>query len=219
VAVAPVRREWDHPRVAHASGIHFDECLHLPRGSVRFPIELIPPPGFRADDPQTWPAIDGSLEYVDGRLLYMPPSGDVQQDVCSAVTGVLFAWIKAHAEFVVGSNEAGMILGGDTRGADAAVWRRADARAPTGRYRRTAPVLAVEVAGAEQHEAELRDKARWYLDAGVELVWIVLPESREVVVLSRTRDDRLRSGERLAPVASLPDLQPEVAEFFLQLDP
>ncbi len=204
--------------MSQSGGVHFDECLHLPRGSVRFPIELHPGPGFSADDPATWPRIEGRLELVDGRLLYMPPRGDVQQDVCAAVTGVLFTWVKSHPDFVVGSNEAGMILGGDARAADGAVWRRADAGPRTGRFRRTPPVLAVEVAGQEQGEAELSVKARWYLDAGVEVVWLVLPDAREIVELTRSGAVRHVRGTRLRPRPSLPDLEPEVDDFFLQLD-
>lgn len=137
---------------------------------------------------------------------------------CAAVAGVLFAWVREHADFVVGANEAGMILRGDTRGADGAVWRTSDAGPRTGRYRRAPPILAIEVAGEEQDEGALRGKARWYLDAGVERVWLVLPESREVVVVASAGEQRFGSGARIVASASLPGLEPEVADFFLQLD-
>lgn len=200
------------------AALHVDEWLHLPRAAVRFPIELRPPEGFVVEDVGSWPKIEGRIEFVDGRLLYMPPCGDVQQDVCAAVTGILFAWVRQHRQFIVGSNEAGMLLGGDARGADGAVWRRADAGRRSGRFRRVAPVLAVEVAGDEQGEPELRDKARWYLDAGVEIVWLVFPMTRDVLVLTRDGERRYAEGTRVPAGPSLPGLEPEVAEFFLQLD-
>src|SRR5438093_12487672 len=101
------------------------ETIRVP-DSVRFPIELEPPEGFRADDPGTWPDVEGRLEWVQGRLLYMPPCGDVQQVVAASSVGVLWIWAREHREFVVGGNEAGMLLGRDVRGTEAGVWRRED---------------------------------------------------------------------------------------------
>ena len=187
--------------------------------STKFPIELELPPGFVVDDPGTWPRLDGRLEYVSGRLLWMPPCGALQQRVSLSVAGVLWEWLRTHPDFVGGSNEAGMLLDGDVRGAEGAVWRRADLPAPTERYVAVAPILAAEVAGREEREPQLRDKARWYMARGVIVVWIVLPREREVVVLERDgSDSRHRPGEHLPPRAELPDLAPAVADFFAQLD-
>jgi Uma2 family endonuclease len=194
------------------------ECLHLPRGAVRFPIQLRIPDGFRLDDLSTWPDLAGRLEFVAGRIQYMPPCGDIQQPVCTDVTTELGNWVRAHPEFVVGSNEAGMLLGGEVRSADAGVWRRSDTDPPTGKLRRVAPVLAVEVAGEDEDEDDLLEKARWYLDHGVVVVWIVLPEPREVVVVTQSSTTRHGRGERVAAHAALPDLAPRADALFAQLD-
>jgi Uma2 family endonuclease len=185
---------------------------------VRFPLAAPTPPGFDPEDPSTWPDFPGRWEFVGGRLLFTPPCGDEQADV---VVGVLWAfqpWADRHPEFVVGGNEAGMILGGETRGADAAVWRRDQVGPATGKYRRVPPVLAVEVAGADEGEAELREKGRWYLSNGVAVVWVVLPETREVVVLTSDGESRHGRDHHLPQVPELPDLQPSVASIFRQLD-
>jgi len=187
----------------------YEETVPVPR-AARFPVELRPPPGFRPEEPATWPKVEGALEYVGGRLLYMPPTGDIQQDVAGAVAGLLDRWVDEQPEFVFGANGAGMVLGGDVRGADAAVWRR-DALGPyTGGYRRVPPVLAVEVAGREQGEPELREKAAWYLSRGVKVVWLVLSDTREVVVLDTAGESRHRAGQSLPPCPELPGLAPEV---------
>lgn len=185
---------------------------------VRYPVELHPPPGFRPDDATTWPRVEGRLEYVGGRLLYMPPCGDRQQDVTVDAAYLLRAWSGEHADFIVGGNEAGMILGGEARAADVAVWRKAEVEVHTGGYRRVAPVLAVEVAGQDEGLDELRAKARWYLDHGVLIVWIVLPESREVVVVTASGETRHVMGEQLPAHPALPGLEPAVAAFFTQLE-
>jgi Uma2 family endonuclease len=201
--------------IAPARDSFWYDPIPVPRRAVRFPLEVPTPEGFRPDDPATWPVVSGRLEYVNGRLLYMPPCGDVQQDVCTDVTTALRLWARRHPGFRVGSNEAGMVLGGDTRAADVAVWRRTGPSQPG--YSRVAPVLAVEVAGAEEDEAMLREKARWYLDAGVAVVWIVLPATREVVVITRDGELRRRDGETMPEPPALPDLTPNAGDFFAQL--
>ena len=47
-------------------------------GTVRYPVELVPPEGFDPARVETWPRIDGRLEWVEGRLLFMPPCGERQ---------------------------------------------------------------------------------------------------------------------------------------------
>jgi Uma2 family endonuclease len=185
--------------------------------AVKFPVELEPPEGFDPAEPATWPRVEGRLEWVGGRLLYMPPCGDLQQYTVSDVVAVLITWVRAHPEFVVGTNEAGMRLGEDTRGADAAVWRRADVGAPQGGFQRVPPVLAVEVAGRGESEAQLREKAAWYFAAGVAVVWLVLPKERAVVVMTPGDARRLGPGDLMPPHGALPDLAPPVGELFRQI--
>lgn len=193
--------------------------VSVPR-AVRFPVEMEPPPGFDPAREETWPQVEGRLEYVGGRLWFTPPCGDVQQVTVTDVVTVLGNWVDAHDDFVVGANEAGIYLDGEVRGADAAVWRKnALSSPPQGGFQRAVPVLAVEVAGRDQHEKDFRDKTAWYLDKGVDVVWLVLPASRAVVVLTRDGSStRHGQGESLRQVEVLPDLAPAVARFFRQLD-
>lgn len=186
---------------------------------VKYPVELEPSRAFRIDERKTWPRLAGRLEYVKGRLLYMPPCGDEQQEVAAALVFVLMRWARARRDFVVGSNEAGMVLGGDVRGADAAVWRRSALGARTGGFRRVAPVLAAEVAGRDEGEPELFGKAEWYLSHGVEVVWLLFPRSRAVVVITPFGQARFAGGKRLPKHASLPSLAPAASDFFRQLAP
>lgn len=140
---------------------------------VRFPVELrvecLDP-----DELSTWPAIEGRLEYVGGRLLYMPPCADFQQDAAVDMAFVLRSWSETRPEFIVGGNEARMKLGGDIRAADAAVWRASETGERSGRVRSVPPVLAVEVAGQDEEERVLREKAHWYVQNGVPIIWLVL---------------------------------------------
>lgn len=185
---------------------------------VRYPVELRQPADFAPQDPATWPKVEGRVEFVRGRLLYMPPCGDVQQDVTVDLTTLLRNWSKGHDGFVVDGNEAGMTLGGETRGADVAVWRRSDLGPHTGGYRRVPPVLAVEVAGQDEDEARLREKGRWYLDHGVRLVWLALPDTKEILVMWSDGESRHSADETLPACGDLPGLTASVAEIFAQLE-
>ena len=175
------------------------------------------PDGFDPERLDTWPRVDGRLEWVNGRLLYMPPRGVMQQETVSDVVVVLGIWSRSQGDFVVGTGEAGMLLGGSVRAADAAVWRRQTGEEPSHEVRRRPPVLAVEVAGRDDTEAVLRDKARWCLDVGVEVVWIALPETEEVVVIQADGETRHRGDQKIPERASLPGLQPVVRELFRQI--
>jgi len=196
----------------------YEETITLPR-VLRFPVELRPPARFDPEKLETWPVLAGRLEYVDGKLLFLPPCGDTQQDTVTDVVVTLGAWVRAHPELVLGTNEAGMHLGGATRAADAAIWRAADLGAYRGGLRRVPPVLAVEVAGIDgDAEGDLLVKLRWYLEHGVAVVWIVLPDSREVLIVSPSERIRAKRGERLPAHPALPDLTPTVDELFTQIE-
>src|SRR5262249_55404994 len=78
---------------------------------------------------------------------FMPPCGEIQHRVTVDVVTELNLWRRQHPEFVVGGNEAGMLLEGDVRGADAAVWRATSPAQPG--FARVPPVLAIEVVGAD----------------------------------------------------------------------
>ena len=186
-------------------------------GTVRFPVELTPPEGFDPTRLETWPRVEGRLEWVGGRLLYMPPCGDRQQYTVADVVITLGNWVRAHPEFAVGTNEAGMQLHDDVRGADAAIFRRTKGETYEGGVQLRPPVLAVEVGGRYEGEADLREKSRWYLGVGVPIVWIVLPKTREVVVVTSDGERRFGVGERLPGDPRLPGLAPLTDELFVQI--
>ena len=187
-------------------------------GSVRFPVQLRVDEDFDPLDVGTWPEVEGRLEYVEGRLLFMPPSGQEQGAVTLSASGVLAKWLEQHRGFRGATLEIGITLGGETRGADAAVWRKDQAMGVDKATLRFAPLLVIEVAGRDEGETELRKKASWYLGHGVRVVWIVLPDSREVVVLREDGESRYAKGDTLPEQPELPGLTPAVAELFAQLD-
>jgi Uma2 family endonuclease len=197
-----------------AASTAYADVTVVPRIALRLPLPLPLPDGFEVARETTWPAVTGRLEFVGGRLEYMPPCGEVQQRTAADVLTELNLWRRQHPEFVVGGNEAGMLLGGEVRAADAAVWR---AGAAEDGFARVAPVLAVEIAGVDDTPELLRHKARWYLGHGVPTVWIVLPQTRSVEVVTVGGVTNVGGEERLPEPTGLPELTPVAAEFFRQL--
>src|SRR5262249_58343283 len=100
------------------------------------------------------------------------------------------SWLRRHPELVGGTNEAGLLLDGDVRAPDLAVFRARDVDESSGGFLRAAPVLAVEVTGEREDEIALREKARWDLAKGSAVAWPVLAEPAEVVVLTAAGERR-----------------------------
>src|SRR5438128_10081571 len=118
-----------------------EETFPVP-GSVRFPVELTPPDGFDPARLETWPRVAGRLEWVAGRLLYMPPCGERQSWTVADLVFTLGTWVRSHPGFALGTNEPGILLRDDVRAADAAIWRRANARPAGPGVARVPPLLA-----------------------------------------------------------------------------
>lgn len=195
----------------------YEELTVVPRIAVTLPLALPLPEGFDPVRPESWPAVSGRLEYLQGRLLFMPPCGDQQQQTAIDAAIALGLWQRTHPEFVVGGNEAGMLLGGEVRAADVAVWRRAELGPTTGGFPRVPPVLAVEIAGKDEQPEALVGKARWYLAHGVRVVWVLVPASRSAIVLRDDSRVEVLAGQKLPPDPALPGLEPVVDELFRQI--
>ena len=155
-------------------------------------------------DPDEFPA-----EVVDGRL--MPVSrGTWRHGAITLNAGVLLknyakangGWVVAVGDPVTKLRHYSALL----RGPDVGVIRAE--RKPTGRgvagWLEGAPDLAVEVRGDDASTNELMRKALEYLGAGGRLVWIVDPDSEEVLVVTPpnafrilSRDDTLDGGDVL----------------------
>jgi Uma2 family endonuclease len=193
-----------------------EDFIPVPR-IARFPIELDPPPGFKAEDLKTWPRVDGKLEFYDGRLWYMPPSGGEQGHVAIDAGSVFREWARRTPGYVVSGNEAGMLLKREVRAADVGVWTREDYGSFDMRLRRKPPVVAVEVLGRDDSESYVRKKTRWYLDRRVRVVCFVRPKERDVVVVNTRERKRFSVREKLT-IPELPGFEVLVSRFFEQLD-
>ena len=80
---------------------------------------------------------------------------------------------------------------------------------------RTVPNLAVEIVSRTNTRAEMDRKRHEYFEAGVELVWIVYPETVTVEVWSTARDCHISGREdTLTGGTVLPGFQLSIGEWF-----
>jgi Uma2 family endonuclease len=127
-------------------------------------------------------------ELVQGRLVRMPPTGFDHGRIAANLIGLLQPFVRQNRSGVVLSSETGFILSHegepDTVLAPDAAFvssQRSPAHNVTG-FARLAPDLVVEVASPGQTRSQMETKVRLYLATGVQLVWVVWPESRTVDV-------------------------------------
>ncbi len=145
-------------------------------------------------------------------------SSDVQQDVAAQVTTILTSYAESRPGLIVGTNKAAIVLAGQVRAVDAAIWRARDVLPHSGRARRGVPLLTVEIEGDPNHASLHAEAVAWYLTNGVSTVWLVQPAEREVCVVTPDGQTKWRAPHLLPSPLNLPGLCPAVAVFFRQLD-
>ena len=110
-----------------------------------------------------------------------------------------------------------MLLGGDVPGAEAAVWRRDAVDPRTAGYPRVPPILVIRGRRPRGERGGAAGEAKWYLGHGVAVVWLVLPETCEVIAVTAGPETRHGVGDRLPPHRALLGLEPAAERFFRQL--
>lgn len=136
-------------------------------------------------------------ELIRGELCEVPPPGVLHEEIAATLIYLLMRVVRPTGQ--------GVVLGGsgvwterdpDTVRAPDVQYYAAD-RTPTGRlpigYMELAPDLAVEIRSPSDSRRQVHDKANMWLNAGVRMVWVVLPELLSI--------DVYRPGEDIATIA------------------
>jgi Uma2 family endonuclease len=161
----------------------------------------------------------GPCELIDGRIVPMVPTGGEH--------GRIEITLGAKLDAFVRERQLGWVLGGEVgiythrnpdrvRGADIVFLSRQ--RVPEGLPRgflATAPDLVVEIMSPGDRWQEVQQKLTEYFEIGVAQVWLVTPESREVLAYdSPVQLRRLGKGERLTGEGVLKGFGVEIEELF-----
>lgn len=159
-------------------------------------------------------------ELVKGRFVEMPRVKPLHGLINAEIIFLLKLWAR-EAGFVV-FDDSGIITTRDpdsVRGPDCFVYRRDDVPADLTAYPETPPSLCVEIRSPSSTLAELQDKADEYLAIGVAVVWLVMPETESVEVVTADGRSTFDSRETLPGQDALPGLAVDVASIFAFVTP
>jgi Uma2 family endonuclease len=158
-------------------------------------------------------------ELVDGRVVPTMPTGDEHGDVEAELLTRLRVYSKETQRGRAVGGEVGIYIrrNPDTvRAADVIfISKERDLRPRAKGYFEIVPELAVEVLSPDDRMSRLREKLRDYFSAGVQVVWVVDPALRRVLVhRSLTDVTVLNDREILTDEELLPGFSVAVAELF-----
>lgn len=191
--------------------------------------ELVPdaPYPMTAAELEKLPEDGWHYELVRGRLVRMPPTAGGHGTTAARLTIVLGQFVEAHHMGAVLAAETGFRLAGlgdpekNVYAPDVS-FVRAD-RVPARNtpawddFWELAPDLVVEVASKSQFRPEMAAKARDWLTAGVRLVWVVWPKTKQVDVWlpgNQNPVKTLKVGEHLDGLDVVPGFSYTLAELF-----
>ena len=136
---------------------------------------------------------EAMLEYTpDGTILIMPPTDPETGARGASIVIQLGNWSEREGRGMVIGADAGFRLPGGSRRSpdaawfDAARWRAA--KRPGVRYPPFAPEFVIELRSPDDRLPALQSKMQEYIDNGVQLAWLVDPQSRTVAIYRPGRE-------------------------------
>ncbi|MFB2970879.1 Uma2 family endonuclease [Aerosakkonema sp. BLCC-F183] len=149
-----------------------------------------------------------------GELIIMPPVGGDSGNREADLIADLVIWNRqTNLGYTFSSSTVFKLPNGADRSPDAAWIRRERYLALTPEQRRKfppiAPDFAIELRSATDDLEMLRAKMREYMDAGVQLGWLINPQQQQVEIYRQGEDVEVRnlptelSGENVLPGFSL----------------
>lgn len=147
---------------------------------------------------------------AQGEVVFMSPSGGATGARNMNVSGSLWQWAKQNGQGVGFDSSAGFILpNGAVRAPDAA-WVHRDKVAQLSakqkeRFLPLCPDFVIEIASPSDRLKDLQAKMDEYIANGAQLGWLILPQSRQIMVYRPGRDAQLLSEiDAIAADAELP---------------
>ena len=162
---------------------------------------------------------DKSFELERGQVIEMPPPGKFHGFVCANVSRLLGNFAAARNRGYVCTNDAGILVETDpdtVRGPDVTFYEDAqNAETMDRQFSRNPPRLAVEILSPNDRPNRTMLRINQMLARGVELIWVVDPEARDVLVHRRGQEPYLcEENDELGGEDVLADFSCLVQDFF-----
>jgi Uma2 family endonuclease len=159
-------------------------------------------------------------ELVDGELVEMSPPGGVHGEISLEIGALVRNFVRPLGLGVVYAAETGFLLRRNpdqVRAPDVAFVTRSrlpEGRSPEG-WIPPAPDFAVEVVSPNDTAAEAQERVDDWLNAGTQVVWLVYPSKRNVMIFCGLDRVERRSGDdELDAEPVLPGFRCKLSERF-----
>lgn len=190
-----------------------------PPKSLLFPERLLTVADLAAL-PDELPSGPVRYELDNGRLLIMPPAGDIHGATESNLVTELKIQGERRGLGKVRSGEVGIVLWRNPDrvvGADAIFVAKESLPIQLSKegYLETIPDLVVEVRSKNDSKPEVRAKVKDYLKAGVRVIWVVDPKKQTVTAYRQGRKPQVfKTKDTLTVEDVIPGFHMLVAEVF-----
>ena len=163
---------------------------------------------------------DRWFELVRGEVIELPPPMKPHGAVAFNIARILAGYVYANATGYCTSNDAGVILERDpdtVRGPDIAYYEDAATFEDLHpKYGEVPPRLAIEILSPSDKAGQITRKITDYLSNGVEVVWLIDPEQRNVTVYQPDKTPFiLQAGQELTCESILQGFRCALDELFL----
>jgi len=157
------------------------------------------------------------LELVDGEVIELV-SNEISAHITSLITILVGGFIVQHQLGYTTSSESGFRIGNNDYMPDFAFISKERREKPIGEtWITVVPDMVLEVKSPTDSLVGLISKAARYLEAGVRMVWIVLPAKRRVDVYTQEDTQQYGAGDTIAGGDVLPGFALKVTEIFARL--
>jgi Uma2 family endonuclease len=165
---------------------------------------------------------DGNkYELVNGELQMSPAGGHGHGDIIAWLSGRLVMHVRENKLGIVYDGQTGFWMkSGNLRSPDISVVGKDRLKEfPKQRgFLHIAPDLAVEVLSESDISTTISEKAAEYFDSGTQLLWVVNPVEKTVLVYhSATPDTLLKSGDSLDGENVVPGFSMPIDELFAEV--
>ena len=144
--------------------------------------------------------------------------------IAMLIANLLHQWVRSGHPGTIAGSDGGLTIfswaPGDVRMPDVSYVSRARLpKVPDRGWIDVPPEFAAEVVSPNDQVSDAEDKARDYVRAGVDLVWVVVPSTRAVHVWhAQGHREVLEVGDLLSGGSVLPGFEVPVADLFSEFE-
>jgi len=165
-------------------------------------------------------AVEQRTELIEGEIREMAPAGEEHGIIAGHFFGYIWQFVTKHKSGRVTAAETGYVVHVNPNGKDTVlapdVGFTTNERLPedvSSKFAPYAPDLAVEVVSPNDKAYEVQEKVSKYLQYGTQVVWVVYPQTQEVVVHQQNTSTTLSRDDTLT-AAILPGFELSLDKIF-----